>query len=54
MKIQIKIAKPRNLVLNQILRSKKNAKHADERFPTRAKQKQNILRSEKPFTLGLI
>ena len=54
MKIVIKIAKPRNQLLNQILRSKKNVKHSDERFPSRAKQKQIALRSEKPFAFGLI
>jgi hypothetical protein len=54
MKIVIKIAKPRNQLLNQILRSKKNVKHSDERFPTRAQRKQAALRSEKPFAFGLI
>lgn len=54
MKIVIKVAKPRNQLLNQILRSKKNVKHSDERYPTRAQRKQIALRGEKPFTLGLI
>ena len=54
MKIVVKIAKPRNQQLNQILVTRKNVKHADVRFPTRAKQKQMDLRSTKPFTIGLI
>jgi hypothetical protein len=54
MKIVIKVASPRNQVLNRILRSKKNVKHSDERFPTRAQRKQAAFRSEKPFALGLI
>lgn len=41
-KIVIPLVKPRAKRLNDLLRSKRGAKHSDVRFPSRARQKQKL------------